>query len=243
MYAYVVALWLGERRAAVDGYHTDKFHYLSRHLKFLKDNKIDGLDVALIVLSTDKSAEVEETKKFIVDNAPYACTVELMVRPNVDGSYGAWHDAVIELIKNYTVNVPNQGTRYALLLEDDYLPDDKNVMEDIVKYMTPKIGYVCQYWDDVEEFHCGGPIAAIANGMLDLSKAKEILDEKQVIFNLSGERVNLYLPWNQLLFLSFLRSKYQVYGLNHDYFHPFWTGNGIIKYGTGKRSVISPICR
>jgi hypothetical protein len=181
------------------------------------------------MLNTVLVSELEQTKKIIDSFSPLGYNIELCTRPNIDGSYGAWHDGVIKLVTNYP------DIKYALLVEDDYLPCDENVFDDFYKFINDDTFYVCQYWME----NC----AAISNGLIDLTKAKDIYNKAGRVFMLNGRSDYGYLDLNQRHFLDLVRYRYKIFGLNEDFIHPFNNArnNNIIVYGKGERALLTPI--
>jgi hypothetical protein len=138
------------------------------------------------------------------------------------------HDGIINVINNYT------DIKYALLIEDDYLPCNENVFENFRKRMDNDTFYVCQFWTD----H-----AAMSNGMIDLAKAKEIYSKAGRVFMLSGGEDYRFLDLNQRCFLNLVRFKYKLIGLNEEFKHTFSSvrEGGVMVYGNGETEILTPI--
>jgi len=224
MFAYVVACYFGPRRVHCAPYVENPYYYVQKHFEFLKSHKIPNLDLVLLMLNSTLDSDLNKVKEMF-STVDYK--VEIYCRPNIDGSYGAWHDGVINLINAHP------EIKYALLIEDDYIPCDENVLDDFHQAMDDNTFYVCQFYTN----H-----AAMSNGMIDLTKAKDIYSRAGRVFMLNGGSDYRFLDSNQGTFLNLVRFKYKVIGLNDKFLHPFSTREGsVIVYGNGDRPVLTPI--
>lgn len=236
MYACVVAFYLGKRRMEHQEFVKDRLYYLRKQLMFFKENKINGMDLLVIVINSDDTNDDDSISK-LVNEFDLPCEKLLLIRPNTDGSYGAWHDAVIDIIES------RSDIDAVMLIEDDYIPVRTDFLDLFYVKLKDNVGYVCQYWSSNL---CTPEHASISNGMLDINKAKEIYKVYDKVFELiNGSRYDDFAT-NQINFLNLIKTKYKIVDMK-EYRHPFVNGlniNGNLNvcfYGNGNEVLIRPI--
>lgn len=81
MYACVVAFYLGKRRMEHPEFVKDRLYYLRKQLMFFKENKINGMDLLVIVINSDDTNDDDSISK-LVNEFDLPCEKLLLIRPN-----------------------------------------------------------------------------------------------------------------------------------------------------------------
>lgn len=218
MINYVVAFFLGDRRNS--GPHIrDELFYLKKHVEFLLYNKNSNVFPTFVFNGS-------EGRKNLIREIVKDLDCQVIYRPNVNFSYGAWNDAIIaNLEKKYA---------YFFLIEDDYLPVSMEAIGKFKQGILEKnshAGAISLYSD------LGGhpPHAAISNGMLSRSACVSVKKKYKTIFELSKNNDYINAEWNQINYLNmFLRGGHSFKNMSEDYSFDFYDGKVIKKYGDGE---------
>ena len=107
---YIIACYFGTRRFYNKNYIEDNFYYVKKHLKFFKNFKDKNIQQITFVIN----GNIENLQIF-QDLLSSFCDIdyEIINRPNIDYSYGAWEEAIIKNLNKFD---------YFMLMEDDYAP-------------------------------------------------------------------------------------------------------------------------
>jgi hypothetical protein len=250
---YIACFFLGERRNTLA--EKEPLVLLNKHLEFLSElSKSSKIKKAIFVLNSNTPNDLSHIEQdFLslckdgINNIP----IEIIVRENIDFSYGAWNIAIEQDIKN------KNKTDYYFLIEDDYLPTTKDFYNAYLKFVKNNVAYVASYIDYATESDHGHLarlgieekvyefIPSISNGLLSASAAQIIYKKHDRIFNLYRAETYDYAVANQITFLNlFLDNRYKIDDISSQHSVPFlaipWYGNpdGILVYGNRKKPII-----
>jgi GNAT superfamily N-acetyltransferase len=222
-YDYIVSFYLRERRSFNYSENTqkDKFFLLKRHLKFLEENTLKGLNQVYFVFNIDYVERFDQNLVKEITNK-YDVNVNLIFRENKGLSYGAWNHTLIENLK------AKRQAKYTFLCEDDYIPTNSNFALPFLKKFQekPNIGYVAQLVLGIG--HDNTRHAAISNGFIDCELAQKIYETHNKLFaikDLSPRENNPYNTGvhNQVHFLdNFTKENYTIEDISEDYCQPFY---------------------
>ena len=244
---YIAAFYLGHRRSTF--YNTlgkeNKLFLVNQHIRFLLTQP-EGLNNIHFVFNTDGSTShlSEEIKAYI---KTFPLNINIIFRDNVNFSYGAWQEAIIENINNSTTS------DYAFLIEDDYIPTSPDSIKPFIEKIqeVENVGYVAQLVSSNKSANAAdhGSIhhhAAISNGLLNYSAAKDVLKNNPSLFLLNPSRRDYSGGvWNQLYFLNhIISSDYLLLSMDDKYLQPFYELKieDVIFYGNKKGKIlITPI--
>lgn len=145
---YVIACWMGPRRADDPRSRADRSFFLREHLRSLSELE-HSIDRVTIVVSTggDEAADAYATSITNVGGVP----VTVILRPNIGFSYASW---------NHSYDTFKGEFSHYILVEDDYAPCLDGFDEILVGLADRHETYVCGLaaWDGVH--------AAISNGVV-----------------------------------------------------------------------------
>lgn len=244
---YIVAFYLGHRRSTF--YNTlgkeNKLFLIQQHIKYLQTQP-EGLNNIYFVFNTDSStSHLSEEVETYIKTIPL--DINIIFRNNINFSYGAWEEVIIENINNSTTS------DYAFLIEDDYIPTSRDSIGPFIERIQEEknIGYVAQLVNanSIAGLHNDASIqhhAAISNGLLNYSAAKDALKKYSSVFLLNPSKRNYDGGvWNQLHFLNYIiTSDYLLLGMEDKYLHPFFElkFEDIIFYGNKEGKIlVTPI--
>lgn len=240
MFDYIVCFYFGQRRTVLTKslLKHDKYGFVKRHIDFLeKLTKKNILNDVIFVINDSNDIDYNVVSSLLAKSK--IKKYDIIGRTNIDYSYGAWNDA---LIKNI-----NSKAKYALLLEDDYIPTSLNFYKHFFKKFDNNTAYVCQYYANHGQL---GMHAAISNGFIDYEKCRTVYQQKQKIFELiDQETSNNYkggtAEKNQINFLKILTNEFQYSAkdITEENYSVFLDSNSVIKvYGNINGNVlIGPI--
>lgn len=202
MFDYIVCFYFGNRRMSLTNllFKSDRYGFVKRHIDFLKKIK-NSYELNRIVFvingmsNQDEKMITELLLKSGINN------YEVICRDNIDYSYGAWNHA---LIKNLDSN-----SKYAFLIEDDYIPSLKDFHKHFIKMFENNTAYVCQYYDTI----CHIKHAGISNGFIDYCKCREVYEKNKNIFKLvssdnAKEYIGGFAETNQVHFLDYFTKEF-----------------------------------
>tara|TARA_B100002019_G_C21252595_1_gene592018 strand:+ start:541 stop:1380 length:840 start_codon:yes stop_codon:yes gene_type:complete len=172
MIDYIVACYVGRRRNS----SADPLSYIKNHLNWLES--AIGVGNALFVFNDSPSniKKQNEAKKLIEEKG-----YNHLTKPNFNMSYGAWEYGIYNLVKTSKSN-------YAFLIEDDYVPSNRDSLNYFLNEVNHKTGFVASFY---QTSNVGGNLryrfnhAAIANGLVSYEAVKKLLNNKVPIFCLS----------------------------------------------------------
>lgn len=165
---YIVAFYGGERRNHPNPPPLSFF--VKKHIEFLQSHPF-GISHATFVFNTSPHPQ-ESILVDYLSNIQLPIPHHVFVRNNKNLSYGAWDDALKLSLISPTFNltkdiglISNVGKEcdYSFLIEDDYIPSDKNFLKYFKSKVTEKTIFVASYYSPTGAFP---PHAAISNGLL-----------------------------------------------------------------------------
>lgn len=219
LFDYIVCFYFGERRNKITSslLSSDRYGFVKKHIAFLQSlmKKKNGLNNIIFVINNIDDSDYT-TVKALLEKSKLK-NYDVINRPNLDYSYGAWNDA---LIKNL-----NSEAKYAYLTEDDYIPAQLDFYKPFFKQFDGNTAYVCQFYVNSH--------AAISNGFIDYEKCRIVYKEKQTIFRLLSDR-NQPGEYNQIFFLRTLTNefKYSAKDITKEAYSIFLDGSSrLIPYG------------
>jgi len=250
---YIACFFLGERRNTLA--EKEPLVLLNKHIEFLsKLPKNSKIKKAIFVLNSNTPndlSHIEEDFLSLCKDGINNIPIEVIVRPNVDFSYGAWSTAIEQDIKS------KNKTDYYFLIEDDYLPTTKDFYNAYLGFMKNNVAYVASYVDYSTEADHGHLerlgiqekvyefIPSISNGLLCAHAARVISKKYDKVFNLYHQETYDHAVANQITFLNhFLDNGYKIDDISSQHAIPFlaipWYGNldGILVYGNRKKPII-----
>jgi hypothetical protein len=216
---YVIATYQGPRRYRDGG-------ELSRHLDQL--NRLPHkLDHVVVVNNYDYAAQKIQT-----------FGAELIERPNVGGSYGAFNAA----FKRH-----HDKFDYYIFVEDDYVPVAKEFDTILHALIMPKTGYLCGLVANFPVYHEGMrlsvPHAAISNG---IARTSALLAVERYFGNLPYSNAPSDYgkdEMSQVLFSNaFLYAGYELQSWLPSFCTPAMRAGGMVIHGSSdKPALIAPI--
>lgn len=177
MIDYIVCFYFGKRRTQLTNLllQDNKYGFLKRHIDFLeKFQQTKELNKAIFVINGPSESEIRMVKNILSKSK--IKNYSIIDRNNIDYSYGAWNQAIIENIKS--------KAPYAFLTEDDYIPAYNEFHRYFLKEFDENTAYVCQYYD----LECPNKHAAISNGLISYEKCRVVYHKKGTIFKLIGSQ-------------------------------------------------------
>lgn len=202
MIDYIVCFYFGKRRTQLTNLllQDNRYGFVKKHVDFLEKFKEGGeLNNITFVINGESESDrkVVETilsksklKKYSVIN-----------RANIDYSYGAWNDAIIQNI--------NSKATHAILIEDDYIPSHIEFHKYFLDLFDKNTAYVCQYYDTTNPINH----AAISNGIISYEKCRTVYDKKGTVLKLVGSQNSKEYTLdtaerNQVIFLDYLINEF-----------------------------------
>ncbi len=216
---YQVVFFNGRRRCYTNN---RSIEFASKHIEYLNENIPDIGLVSFIINEGNKISD-DELIEFINDS-DLKFNYEIIVRPNVGFSYGAWAET---MVKNH------MKFDYTFVIEDDYIPTEKNTLDYFYKKLDDETIYVCCLWGDGH--------ASISNGMIHTKIMRD--DVIKTLKKYNGATYG-YGQKNQRCFMTEyekLNYKFKdITNVAHTIFRN--PGNKNIVYGDGtKPLIIKPI--
>jgi hypothetical protein len=164
-------------------------------------------------------------------------TFQALARHNVDGSYGAWNEALAANRLKFD---------YSVLLEDDYMPGVDDYDKKFMEFFEEDTVYVCTEYKAREknvESHYHQAHCAQSNGMINNRIYDEHFDRRGG-FNLCGARANYgQIEWNQIHYLDKYK-EHKVKDVLGKYSAPFLEADSRRIYRVGNpngESLVVPI--
>ena len=126
---YVVAVFLGPRRRSQP--QCEPFYFVKKHLKFLQMSSFKQVTF----VCNNYKPEFDDSLPIIVHEAKLPMPANVILRNNIDCSYGAWEHAIIQNI--------DKELDYHFLIEDDFIPTYQNFINHFIQKMKPNAAYTC----------------------------------------------------------------------------------------------------
>jgi len=189
---YIVCFYNGVRKCYPQGTPID--YFLDQQIKFLSKpiNHIKGFTFVFNKSGNDGEI-IEKATAFCRDSNLEG---KLIVRPNIDGSYGAWEQGIMETYQNFT---------HSFLVEDDYIPVCGDFLDYFLGEGDGNTAFVAS-WVGRSPINPKTPVASISNGLFFNKVIPETLKKHATLFRLVRKRGNAYPPLgrNQRRFLNFI---------------------------------------
>ena len=227
---YVVSVFLGNRRNK--NQNADPFYCVRKHLNFLAQNPwYTSTFVCNKFIPKIDDLLPKIAKEYDAPN------LKIIFRDNVDCSYGAWHQAVVENI--------HKELDYHFLIEDDYIPANPWFLTPFLNKMSPNVHYVCSKLLEIPramQLH-----ASVSNGLLSHALAQKVFEKHQKVFMLCGARRSLngldyvMCERNQIHFLDYFEGT-KLEEIADEYQVPFlMSTNWVRQLGSTAYAPIIPI--
>lgn len=233
---YIVATWLGPRRADyyTEQYQSDPYFLIKQHITNLSIFDNDDINKIIIVVNKNDGlidANLQTELNKLNCKIPY----EIIIRENTGFSYAAW-DAGIRYCLQNEIN-----SDYYFLIEDDYVPIQDNFYRCFLNKFSDNVGGVFQLYTAM---HGLKQHAAISNGMISRTVIETCLKKYENIFNIQFNNTYLTAQHNQETFLDHIEAESKIFDIADVANIPFYDINiGAIKYfgDITKPTPISPI--
>jgi hypothetical protein len=230
---YIIAFNISTYRVPsyVSKFEDDPLFFIRIHKEFL--DTCDGTHISMgtFVINDDIKNDTKEQIKELVAECKIPTTV--VFRENGAFSYGIWNDTIINTIDNYD---------YFFMIEDDYVPDEKDFYIPFVQRIKDDTPYVCGLIL-YQPLH-----AAHSNGIVSQKACKKVMETNENLFDeLSGDDKHSAVH-TQLFFLrNFQKLGYNLADITDKYLtrhianyhgvHPLIDEYGVV----GGRCLIKPI--
>lgn len=169
MVNYIIACYSGKRR----GYNSTPIElFVSRHLDYIKSSNSNITKVTFVI--NESISELDNLIIDIINKNDLDIPTTIILRDNIDGSYGAWEQALLETHKD---------TKYSFLIEDDYIPSRLDTIDYFLKVMNNNVAFVSSLW---RENH-----SAISNGLFNNEMVEKTLSKHQHLFVLNRTSNNI----------------------------------------------------
>jgi hypothetical protein len=164
---YIIAMYLGTRRAYVDTTGFTFLQYQLNYLQSLDENSI--ISNVVFSINDDGFANREEVEN-IISSKGLKVKYQIKYRPNVGFSYGNWNETLAEY--------KDMGFDFHFINEDDYVPYVENWLDPFLKEFEDNVGFVClkKSW---EGFHGYRIHPTMSAGLI----SNEAVIKTQEIFN------------------------------------------------------------
>lgn len=211
MINYIVACYVGKRRNAL----ADPLMYVKNHIKWLES--AIGVNNAIFVFNDANKFNFNLQKEAIelIKEAGH----EYIVRPNMNMSYGAWSAGLKHIIND-------KKYKYSFLIEDDYIPSNRDSLNYFLNEMTYKTGFVASFYQTpnvVGQTRNRFNHAAISNGLISHNAIRTSISDIENIFMLTAPIGEQQLPnkskkivldeigdnENKIQYFNWLNDKYQ----------------------------------
>ena len=142
---YIIAVYAGKRRHYSI---TPVKLFIDKHVNYIKSCSSNISQVTFIINKSDPAVD-NELKEYI-NLKELDIPVTIIIRPNIDGSYGAWEAGLTH---------KENTSEYSFLIEDDYIPVRADSINFFENKINDKISYVSSLW---REDH-----SSISNGLFN----------------------------------------------------------------------------
>jgi len=202
MFDYIVCFYFGNRRMPLTNLLSkgDRYGFVKRHIEFLDKIK-NTSEINRIIFAINGISDKDEKMIKRLLSESNLSNYKVIFRDNIDYSYGAWNHALIDNL--------DSESRYAFLIEDDYIPSSTKFHEHFIKMFDDHTAYVCQYYDTINKIKHAG----ISNGFIDYYKCREVYEKHKNIFKLvsstdSKDYIAGSAETNQVLFLDYFTKEF-----------------------------------
>lgn len=224
---YIAAFYIGDNRTSQyyqKAFYADPLYFFRRHLRLI--DRLDNITRYSFVINDDISDVLKSEIISLASNK----NLDIFFRENSGYSYGAWNDVILHNLKDYD---------YFFLIEDDYLPADKNFVFPFVNKLKNNVCYVCSlaveisnennYMVTAQEGKFKHP--SISNGMISAAACRQVVKNYNSLFRIKPGKVIDDGYWNQIYFLkNFTDLGYDILDITDEYSSPYLNStNGSIK--------------
>lgn len=219
---YIVVFYSGKRRSYPNG--TPVINFLNEHIKYI-ETQPKNINACSFIINKGE-LDIDNRLIDIINDFSLRSNipVNLLVRDNIYGSYGAWEDTIINSYKNFT---------HSFLIEDDYISNVNDIITPFLEEMN--LGNA-KFTASLYKNNC----ASISNGLLDNSIVEDTIKKYSKLFMLEKDKEYGGFGSCQLTFLKFIDGKFN--DITDKYNTIFLDLNKEIVYGNPKGiTLIKPI--
>ena len=222
---YIPVFYFGARRT---NNPQDKYYFLKRHLEFLQSLDSNSPIEATIVVNVSGSCDEIDVRQ-IISEYTFNIPIETTFRENSGYSYAGWNHAL-------TLNIPHNYD-YSFLIEDDYIPSDKDFYIPFLDQVREDTSFVCT------KLFLNPLHAAISNGLLSGKNAQEVFKIYDRVLDVTPGSDYQSGESSQVRFLSlFELLNFNLTELSESISKPFLNINcQIINYGGEVKAPIEPM--
>ncbi len=202
---YVIACWMGPRRAEHKPNQNDRASFLRAHINALETFS-HSLDQVTVVIAEGGNPDAESFAKDITEMA--GVPVEVLMRPNKGMSYAGWNLAHETFGADFT---------HYIIVEDDYIPFINDFDSLLVDTSRKYDAYICGLTGQDRR------IAAISNGVIPEHIWREVSFPSLV--NMPDYQCQKV--WSS----SFLASGHPIEDSLRAFSSPFWLTRALRWYG------------
>ena len=238
---YIVANYIGPLRAYdhyQDVFRNDPLCFFKKHVEFFKNEYVSGDITPTYVFNDDIDNNIRK------ELDTYQETVDIIYRKNSGFSYGIWNDTIIKHLNNYD---------YFFLIEDDYIPVDKNFIEPFRERCVGNTAFVCGLVEEASQERFPGhvsesdgrfPFPSISNGLLSAAACREVFNKHGTVFKINYRSDYQSAYTNQIQFCKhFTDMGYGITDILDEYSSPYnnATKRELTLYGSNDRPLLRPI--
>lgn len=171
MINYISVFYIGpnrDYRRYQEVYQVDPLYFVKKQRDFL--SYCDEKDISKVTFVFNDDISVELKSKILdvkIDGG--RIPLEIIFRPNLGFSYGAWSDAIIKNINDF---------EYFFIIEDDMLPTREKWYEYMIDNMTYEKPIMCAY----KEVKDGTPFASAPHSLIRGQNCRHLLSKYGQIF-------------------------------------------------------------
>jgi len=232
---YIIATWLGKRRAQYYNTFSDPYFLIKQHVINLSVLQCKLIEKILIVIN-EYDTTIDDRLSIELNKLNIKIPYEIIKRPNVGFSYAAWQHGIQYCLDN------NTNSDYFFLIEDDYVPVTDNFYSCFIdQSIQCDSGVVTQLYTNLLDLQYH---AAISNCLIKKSDIELCIQKFNHIFKLNLGRQYIDAQDSQVIFLDYLSKITNITDVSNRTNIPFYdiNINSIKSYGdTTKPIVISPI--
>jgi len=224
---YIPVFYFGTRRKDNP---QDKHYFLKKHLEFLQELEIDSPIEATLVFNVSSDMDEPEVNE-IISHYEFKIPLETTFRENSGYSYAGWNHAL-------TLNI-HHNYDYSFLIEDDYIPSNKNFYLPFIEQVEDDTSFVCTRLSrSFQPLH-----AAMSSGLIYGKNVKKVFEAHNKVFDIIPGDGYFYAESSQVYFLSLFEALgLKLKELPEEFEKPFMEINtDIINYGGNIKAPIEPI--
>lgn len=144
---YQIVFFNGNRRCYRNNNGNKSIEFAGKHIEYINEN-IPNIGLVSFIINKGIEELDNELIEFI-NESNLNFNYEIIVRPNQGFSYGAWAET---MVKNHI------DFDYTFVIEDDYIPTQKDTLDYFYNKLDEKTIFVCCLWVNDH--------ASISNGMI-----------------------------------------------------------------------------